>query len=101
MTDHLAGPIRFVLAGSGHIAGVVNPPEADKYQYWINEGEARSLEEFANGATEHSGSWWPDWIEWLRAQDRRNGSCEAQAQAAVRAATASSRTPLGATSWPR
>ncbi|MBU2339752.1 MAG: class I poly(R)-hydroxyalkanoic acid synthase [Alphaproteobacteria bacterium] len=69
MTDHLAGPIRFVLAGSGHIAGVVNPPEANKYQYWINEGEARSLEEFAHGATEHAGSWWPDWIEWLRAQD--------------------------------
>jgi polyhydroxyalkanoate synthase subunit PhaC len=68
MTDHLAGPVRFVLAGSGHIAGVVNPPEANKYQYWINEGEARSLDEFTHGATEHPGSWWPDWIEWLRAQ---------------------------------
>ncbi len=68
MTAHLAGPIRFVLAGSGHIAGVVNPPEANKYQYWTNEHETRSLDEFVQGATEHPGSWWPDWIEWLRAQ---------------------------------
>ncbi len=69
ITDHFKGPLRFVLAGSGHIAGVVNPPEAGKYQYWINESGARSLEEFREGATEHKGSWWPDWIDWLRAQD--------------------------------
>ena len=69
ITDHFKGPLRFVLAGSGHIAGVVNPPEAGKYQYWINEGDPASLEEFAAGATEHKGSWWPDWIEWLRASD--------------------------------
>ena len=69
ITEHFKGPIKFVLAGSGHIAGVVNPPEADKYQYWLNDGEPRSLAEFAEGATEHKGSWWPDWIDWLRAQD--------------------------------
>ncbi|WP_324809247.1 class I poly(R)-hydroxyalkanoic acid synthase [Sphingomonas sp. LY29] len=62
----LSGPKRFVLAGSGHIAGVVNPPAAGKYQYWTNEGEAASLDEFVAGASEHKGSWWPDWIEWLK-----------------------------------
>lgn len=66
---HFAGPKRFVLAGSGHIAGVVNPPSAGKYQYWVNEGEPGNLEEFVEGATEHKGSWWPDWLRWLREQD--------------------------------
>ena len=69
ITDHFKGPLRFVLAGSGHIAGVVNPPESGKYQYWINENDPRNLDEFRDGAIEHKGSWWPDWIEWLRAQD--------------------------------
>lgn len=68
--DHFTGPIRFVLAGSGHIAGVVNPPESGKYQYWINEADnLATLDHFREGATEHKGSWWPDWIEWIRAQD--------------------------------
>jgi polyhydroxyalkanoate synthase len=67
-TRLLAGPLRFVLAGSGHIAGVVNPPSAHKYQYWTNEGKATTLDEFVAGATENKGSWWPDWIEWLKAQ---------------------------------
>lgn len=66
--DHFSGPNRFVLAGSGHIAGVVNPPAAGKYQYWTNEDEFNSLEEFIAGATEHPGSWWPDWLKWLEAQ---------------------------------
>jgi len=70
ITEHFRGPLRFVLAGSGHIAGVVNPPAAGKYQYWINEDEGvATLEEFRAGATETPGSWWPDWIEWIRAQD--------------------------------
>ena len=69
LTDHFRGEMRFVLAGSGHIAGVVNPPDAGKYQYWLNDAPARSLAEFREGAEEHKGSWWPDWIEWLEKQD--------------------------------
>jgi polyhydroxyalkanoate synthase len=65
VTRHFQGPVRFVLAGSGHIAGVVNPPEAQKYQYWVNEQKVDTLEEFIEGATEVKGSWWPDWIEWI------------------------------------
>jgi len=69
MTEHLSGPMRFVLAGSGHIAGVVNPPSARKYQHWTNEAAAASLDQFLAGATEHAGSWWTDWLGWLEAQD--------------------------------
>jgi len=65
LTRHLGGEWRFVLAGSGHIAGVVNPPEAGKYQYWLNDGEPQTLEEFIAGARETKGSWWPDWIGWI------------------------------------
>lgn len=67
ITHHFAGPLRFVLAGSGHIAGVVNPPEAHKYQYWTNEAKAETLDQFIAGATETKGSWWPDWMKWIRA----------------------------------
>ena len=66
ITHLFQGPLRFVLAGSGHIAGVVNPPSAQKYQYWTNDSGARTLDDFVAGATETKGSWWPDWIEWLR-----------------------------------
>ncbi len=68
LMHHLSGPKRFVLAGSGHIAGVVNPPSAQKYQHWVNEGECGTLDEFVAGATEVKGSWWPDWIDWIAAQ---------------------------------
>jgi polyhydroxyalkanoate synthase subunit PhaC len=67
MQEHFSGPMRFVLAGSGHIAGVVNPPIHQKYQYWLNEGAPASLEDFIAGATETKGSWWPDWLEWIKA----------------------------------
>ena len=67
--DHFAGPKRFVLAGSGHIAGVVNPPAAQKYQYWTSEEPAKTLHAFVDQAEERKGSWWPDWLEWLKAQD--------------------------------
>jgi polyhydroxyalkanoate synthase len=67
LTQLFAGPLKFVLAGSGHIAGVVNPPAAGKYQYWTNPGAHTTLEDFVAGATETKGSWWPDWLEWLRA----------------------------------
>jgi polyhydroxyalkanoate synthase len=68
ITDHFSGPLRFVLAGSGHIAGVVNPPDANKYQYWTHEGGPDSFEGFVAGAEEHAGSWWPDWVGWLRSE---------------------------------
>jgi polyhydroxyalkanoate synthase subunit PhaC len=71
ITHYFQGPMRFVLAGSGHIAGVVNPPEAQKYQYWTNDGKPASLDEFVAGAAEHKGSWWPDWIEWIGAQSEK------------------------------
>jgi polyhydroxyalkanoate synthase len=69
LTHLFKGPLRFVLAGSGHIAGVVNPPAAGKYQYWTNETKAETLDDFVAGATETKGSWWPDWIGWLRDRD--------------------------------
>ncbi|MEO5586421.1 MAG: class I poly(R)-hydroxyalkanoic acid synthase [Novosphingobium sp.] len=68
-TGHFSGPVKFMLAGSGHIAGVVNPPAANKYQYWTNDAQSASLEDFIAGAQEHPGSWWPYWLEWLREQD--------------------------------
>ncbi len=69
ITRHFKGPLTFLLAGSGHIAGVVNPPAANKYQYWTGDSKAESLEDFVTGAEEHPGSWWPHWIEWLQGQD--------------------------------
>ena len=66
LTRHLSGPIRFVLAGSGHIAGVVNPPEAEKYQYWTNDEPVETLAAFEAGAKETKGSWWPDWRAWIQ-----------------------------------
>ena len=67
MLGYLHGPVRFVLAGSGHIAGVVNPPAAGKYQYWAG-APAASLADFLANAEEHPGSWWTDWLQWLREQ---------------------------------
>ncbi|HZF42302.1 MAG TPA: class I poly(R)-hydroxyalkanoic acid synthase [Sphingomonadaceae bacterium] len=68
ITHHFRGPTRFVLAGSGHIAGVVNHPSANKYGYALNEGSPATLDAFIEGATEHKGSWWPDWLAWLAPQ---------------------------------
>ncbi|MEQ8826184.1 MAG: class I poly(R)-hydroxyalkanoic acid synthase, partial [Parvibaculum sp.] len=68
ITDHFAGPVEFLLAGSGHIAGVVNPPAANKYQYWTGDSAATSLKAFIDSAEEHPGSWWPHWLEWLEGQ---------------------------------
>ena len=60
------GPVTYVLAGSGHIAGVINPPgEKTKYQYWTNDKKAATLEAWMEGATEHPGSWWPHYADWL------------------------------------
>jgi len=62
------GPVTFTMAGSGHIAGVINHPDARKYQHWTNEALPGSVEGWISGAQEHPGSWWPHWAEWLRAR---------------------------------
>jgi polyhydroxyalkanoate synthase len=66
-TQLLGGPKRFVLAASGHIAGVVNPPDGGKYSHWINTDLPADPEEWFKGATEIAGSWWPDWHRWVSA----------------------------------
>ena len=69
LMDHLSGPKTFLLAGSGHIAGVVNPPAAGKYQYWTGDNAAESLDDFIASAQETKGSWWPHWIGWISERD--------------------------------
>lgn len=59
------GPVKFVLSGSGHIAGVVNPVAKAKYQFWTGADIEGELEDWLAKATEHPGSWWPDWLQWL------------------------------------
>jgi polyhydroxyalkanoate synthase len=68
-TQIYGGPVRFMLAGSGHIAGVVNPPRNKKYQHWLNETDKNppTLAEWQAGAKEFPGSWWHDWDRWLSA----------------------------------
>jgi poly[(R)-3-hydroxyalkanoate] polymerase subunit PhaC len=65
-SQFFGGPVKYVLSGSGHIAGVVNPPEAGKYQFWTNDNiRDVGLSDWLKNAKEHKGSWWPDWREWL------------------------------------
>ena len=65
-TQLYKGPVRFCLAGSGHIAGVVNPPaDPPKYGYYTNTKKAKSAEKWLEGARWHDGSWWPEWEKWL------------------------------------
>lgn len=77
-TDHIApwratyspsqiysGSYKFVLSGSGHIAGVVNPPSARKYCYWTNPHNPPKPDDWLHDATKHEGSWWPDWTAWI------------------------------------
>jgi len=61
------GPVEYIIAGSGHIAGVINHPAANKYQYWTNPNLKGALEDWQAFAVEHPGSWWPHWDEWLSA----------------------------------
>jgi polyhydroxyalkanoate synthase len=63
------GPVRFVLAGSGHIAGVINPPAKAKYQYWTGGPPVGNLDNWLAKAEEHPGSWWPDWLDWIKERD--------------------------------
>ena len=64
------GPVTFTQSGSGHIAGVINHPAANKYQHWTNDALPETLEAWREGAVEHPGSWWPHWATWL---SRRSG----------------------------
>jgi polyhydroxyalkanoate synthase subunit PhaC len=69
-SQYFGGPVKYVLAGSGHIAGVVNPPSKPKYQYWTGDKpNGESVEIWMKSAAEHPGSWWPDWLDWLKALD--------------------------------
>lgn len=64
-TQLYKGPVTFMLSGSGHIAGVINPPEANKYGYWTNSELPENPDEWLSKATPHKGSWWPEWMKWL------------------------------------
>ncbi|RXH42278.1 PHA/PHB synthase family protein [Bradyrhizobium zhanjiangense] len=69
-SQFFGGPVKYVLSGSGHIAGVVNPPASNKYQYWTNDNiKDVNVAQWMKGAVEHKGSWWPDWRQWLGALD--------------------------------
>jgi polyhydroxyalkanoate synthase len=71
-SQFFGGPVKYVLAGSGHIAGVVNPPGKAKYQYWTGGKPAGSnVDDWLKRATEHPGSWWPDWLKWLKSHDAK------------------------------
>ena len=65
-TQLFSGPRKFSLAMSGHIAGVVNPPSGNKYGYWTNAQLPPSPDAWLENATQHQGSWWPDWYGWLK-----------------------------------
>ena len=64
------GDVEYMLAGSGHIAGVINPPWKQKYHYSINPALPETLEEWRQKAERHDFSWWPHWIEWLGGQSK-------------------------------
>jgi polyhydroxyalkanoate synthase len=69
-SKYFGGPVKFVLAGSGHIAGVINPPAKNKYQYWTgNKPTGSDVDRWLAKAVEHPGSWWPDWLAWLKGHD--------------------------------
>ncbi len=65
----LGATARFVLGGSGHVAGIVNPPAANKYHYWTNEALPATPEQWFEGAEQHAGSWWDDWQAWMERQN--------------------------------
>jgi polyhydroxyalkanoate synthase len=73
----LGGKVRFVLGGSGHIAGIVNPPSAKKYCYWINPELAENPDAWLETAQRHEGSWWNDWQSWM---DKNNGGVKVAAR---------------------
>ena len=70
-TQLVSGDTTFMLAGSGHIAGVINPPAAEKYGYWTNDALPPDPEDWIAGAEAHQGSWWPHWDNWLKGKSGR------------------------------
>jgi polyhydroxyalkanoate synthase len=62
----LGGKVRFVLGGSGHIAGVINPATSNKYGYWTGTGLPEDPKQWLAGARHREGSWWPHWLRWIR-----------------------------------
>jgi len=77
------GPVRFVLAGSGHIAGIINPPQAEKYYYYVNDQPAPDADSWFAHARQHGGSWWPDWQRWQQSIDDRRVAARPVDQRAV------------------
>ena len=69
-TQTLGGQNKFVLGGSGHIAGIVNPPAANKYGYWTNPKQHAMAEDWLATATKHEGSWWNDWDKWIKSHNK-------------------------------
>ncbi|QDY99194.1 class I poly(R)-hydroxyalkanoic acid synthase [Nitratireductor mangrovi] len=68
---HFGGEVQYVMAGSGHIAGVVNPPSLKKYQYWTGGAPVGDFDAWVAAATENPGSWWPHWHKWIESLDKR------------------------------
>lgn len=62
----MSGPVKFVLGGSGHIAGIINPPAKNKYGYWSNDTIEEGAENWLDEASYQEGSWWPNWQEWIK-----------------------------------
>jgi polyhydroxyalkanoate synthase subunit PhaC len=83
-SQFFGGPVKYVLSGSGHIAGVVNPPASGKYQFWTNDNiKDVTLADWLKGAQEHKGSWWPDWRQWLASIDAEEMPARAVGAAAL------------------
>ncbi len=74
-THIFGGKVKFVLSASGHIAGIVNHPDAKKYNYWVNDNNPSDANQWFQDATSHDGSWWGNWREWL--EEYNEGSADA------------------------
>ena len=77
LTRLTSGPVKFVLAASGHIAGVVNPPAANKYNYWLNSRNPKDPDRWFENAKAHDGSWWPEWHKWI---EQKSGTSKVEAR---------------------
>jgi len=77
LTRCISGPVKFTLAASGHIAGVVNPPAANKYNYWLNSRNPKAPDKWFEGAKAVEGSWWPEWHKWM---EQKSGTAKVAAR---------------------